>query len=96
MKIIDITAHVVNMAGSWLTDSVISNPMSQYSEYLGEALLLVSAAKLRGHRSERSRMGLAAMDSSAARKVRRSLAAARRTDQILGGGLFGVRHRLSL
>ena len=33
MKIVDITAHVVNMAGSWLTDSVISNPMSQYSEY---------------------------------------------------------------
>jgi L-rhamnonate dehydratase len=33
MKIVDITAHVVNMAGSWLTDTVISNPMSQYSEY---------------------------------------------------------------
>lgn len=32
MLIIDITAHVVNTAGSWLTDSVISN-VSQYSEY---------------------------------------------------------------
>src|ERR1039458_2247298 len=33
MKITDIVAHVTNMASSWLTESVISNPMSQYPKY---------------------------------------------------------------
>jgi L-rhamnonate dehydratase len=33
MKVIDLKAHVVEMAGSWLTESIISNPMSQYPRY---------------------------------------------------------------
>lgn len=33
MKITDLIVHVANMSGSWLTESIISNPMSQYPKY---------------------------------------------------------------
>ena len=33
MKIRDLICHVAPMTGSWLTDSVIANPMSIYPEY---------------------------------------------------------------
>lgn len=33
MNVIDLSVHVASMAGSWLTESVISNPMSQYAKY---------------------------------------------------------------
>jgi hypothetical protein len=33
MKIIDVIPHVTQLGGSWLTESVISNPMSQYPKY---------------------------------------------------------------
>jgi L-rhamnonate dehydratase len=33
MKIIDVIPHITQLGGSWLTESVISNPMSQYPKY---------------------------------------------------------------
>lgn len=33
MRILDVRCHVRDMAGSWLTESVVANPMSIYPEY---------------------------------------------------------------
>ena len=33
MKILDLKCHVTSMGGSWLTEDVVSNPMSIYPEY---------------------------------------------------------------
>jgi L-rhamnonate dehydratase len=33
MKIVQVNCHVANLAGSWLTDSIVANPMSIYPEY---------------------------------------------------------------
>ena len=33
MKIVEVNCHVAPMAGSWLSESVIANPMSGYPEY---------------------------------------------------------------
>lgn len=33
MKITDVKCHVTTMGGSWLTETIVANPMSIYSEY---------------------------------------------------------------